>query len=289
MSATLPIALASAVFLAVPAPAWAQQTSWPTTQWVSRCNDGDNVVCDLQDSGIDVILNQFTEMSRTFETLGFRPPNLERTADQTAYIARMQQDGIMIPNHQSGNVADASGVYFAHNQTLQIAYSRFFAFDTEDRGSMYAATHELFHAIQNSYPVFNHFMDARDSGYWLIEGMAEAAAAIAAGPDESVSALGTPYLDHPLYDLTTKYGGGANNYVSYPFWLFLAEEYGGGMPAGVSIMHDFMLEAENYLSRRTPIAVVDGALRPLSAEGLYDIYPAFIADYGRRNTGHCAV
>src|SRR5690606_20702201 len=114
------------------------------------------------------------------------------------------------------------------------------------------AAHELFHAIQFAYPGTLDFYALGNEVSWVVEGTAEAAALVAMG--KTASGLGAPWLDVPLHDPDAQSEKSGRNYVSYPFWLYLAEAYGGGLPDGFGILHDFFLALDRQKDRISSVA-----------------------------------
>lgn len=118
----------------------------------------------------------------------------------------------------------------------------------------------------------------RALGNWVLEGTAIAAELFLS--DMVEHRVGLPWLDTPLDALGSSVSEEYWSYVSYPFWLHIVDAYGGGGPDGFGVLHDFLADIENQAGQSSAIAMVDGALRTIDAEGLYNIYPGFIARYG---------
>ena len=256
----------------------AQGASWPTTDWVTLCSVEPNVICDLTDPGVAASGVQLEEASRFLEALGFRPPDVIHSVpgDETSpLVSYVQEDLISDERH-------VHGYYSSARRSIYLDYGSFFAMGTETSEGMDAPTHELFHAIQASYDALDIFFTERSRGIWVLEGMAEAVDQAYGGLRHEGSSRGRPMLNYPLHDLRRRDGNEdlTNPYLSYPFWLHFAETYGGQLPGGIGIYHDFYLAAQEQDADGHSIEIVDGALRDIVAGGLYTVYPRFIADYG---------
>lgn len=274
-SAIIPVGLAMLAAAVLTTSSQAQE--WPTTDWQPVCYEQRESECDLQDEGVAVSLEQLGEASRYFSVLGFRPPAISRRYANLGildtYPAYFEREP------QTRADSEVWGTYDPEAKLLRVSYEGYFAFETETAGMMYTPTHELFHAIQFAYPALAALWDTGKEGEWIIEGTAVAAEAVRAGDVDAIPRTGA--LDSPLYDMRTL-SGVESRYLSYPFWLYLADRYGGGLPDGIAILHDIFSDAENYGTRRRAIDIIDGALRRYDPEGLYGIYPAFIAEYGAK-------
>ena len=264
--------MAASVFAAIGlAPLAANAQSWPTTEWVPVCSTLGQRDCDLDDHGVEVFLDQLREASTRFEALGFRAPALDTAGvSPDAYPFFLLAGGLITPSGQ-----EMAGFYAVEERWLAVDYEEYFAMGTDTDGNMYAPSHELFHAIQFAYPGVFAF---REPGHWVLEGSAVAAELTLSG--SAAHRTGLPWLDTPLDRFRSSSPERYWPYVSYPFWLHLADTYGGGLPDGFGVLHDFLLGIESQTNNTSSIAVVDSALRRIDSEGLYNIYPDFIARYG---------
>ncbi|WP_333682923.1 hypothetical protein [Pontibaca methylaminivorans] len=274
----------------------ANAQSWPTTEWVPVCSDYAQGECDLNDPGVEVYLHQLAEASAAFEAMGFRAPALTRQwLLAGAYPVHLVEGNLVTPDGRR-----AGGLYFHDTKRIELDYQYYFAMGAEAKthGLMRSATHELFHAIQSAYPGKQHLYTHRDAAKWVIEGSAVAAELALFGGD--VSYHGQPWLDSPLDRLEPRTSRSNQNYISYPFWLHVADTYGGSRPGGFGILHEFFLGLEDQAGQDSALAMVGRALRRIAPDGLYDIYPGFIAahddqqHYGRivnlrtQPTGHAS-
>ncbi|MHA3980619.1 hypothetical protein ACW9UR_23375 [Halovulum sp. GXIMD14794] len=270
---------------------------WDPSGWTAACYEGiaQGGECDLDDPGVKAAIATLNEASTALERLGFRAPNLP-----PPYTAHFWSNDICyedVVDGQLGVSCDAGGYWYA-DRLLTLAYDKFFAFGEElsvDGGQEFSVPttellglpiHELFHAVQNSYPgVIGHGSPSRN---WVTEGMAtavESALDDVSGPNSS----GLPYLDTPLDApeslpvafMGERYSdGGLPDYVNYPFWLFVAEEYGRSLPDGIAVFHDVLLGLSKNQGESDGVAWADSGLRSVVDEGLYEAFPAYIAKIG---------
>ncbi len=269
----LPASILGAMLCVLPVSVAAQ--AWPTTEWVPVCSDMAQGDCNLDDYGTEVFLAQLREASVKFEAMGFRAPSLKTVGLWSrAYPVEMVAKDLVSP---SGN--KVFGFYtpdhFPKPGRIVLDYEHYFAMgpDVATSKGMYAPTHELFHAIQFAYP---GAYDLHPKGaHWVIEGSAVAAEMTIL--NTAVLDFGTPALDSPLDGYEGHESNASREYLSYPFWLYLADTYGGSRRVGLGILHDFFLDLKNQTHHETGIGMVDGALRRIDPEGLYNIYPGFIA------------
>jgi len=253
-------------------PHAALSQSWPTTDWEPACSGYyGSGVCDLDDVGVEVFLLQLKESSGRLEAMGFPAPALDTLGTSPdAYPVYFFEEDLTLPPGKS-----FAGFYDILERRLDVDYTEYFAMNTHTYGNIYAPSHELFHAIQYSYP---EMLRLRALGNWVLEGTAIAAELFLS--DMVEHRVGLPWLDTPLDALGSSVSEKYWPYVSYPFWLHIVDAYGGGGPDGFGVLHDFLADIENQAGQSSAIAMVDGALRTIDAEGLYDIYPGFIARYG---------
>lgn len=251
---------------------------WSTTEWNANCIEARDIVCDLEDSRVEGLLDQLSETSRTLEAIGFRPPQVspeEGFLQSSPYIVHVQEPAIAC------DIGPCVGGYSFNDEILSVAYGLPVTLDE-------VLVHEVFHAVQAAYGVESIFMD--DGKDWVLEGMAEALGLALSENQGASGHYGTPYLDYPQNDPATSAGTPADNrYATFPFWLYLAKRYGGAPPGRYHIFDVFLAEAErvsNALpssgnsSPRGSVPIADAALKAFDPNGLYDIFPAFIAEVG---------
>ena len=257
------------IIAALPFPTLAQ--NWPTTDWEPFCGPDIRGRCSLDDPGVEVFLHQLSEASERFEAMGFLAPAIDPMGIvRQAYPVNFVEDGLI-----SDTGERVVGLYFPSQRRIDLDYAYYFAMGAEMEGGYFAPTHELFHAIQFAYPGSHHLHSLGDAANWVIEGSAKAAELAFEG--HTISDLGSPWLDSPLDRFRLRGRTGNQHYIAYPFWLHVADTYGGSRPDGFGILHDFFRGLESQADQSSAIAMVDGALRTIDAEGLYDIYPGFIA------------
>lgn len=259
------------IMAAFPFPTLAQ--NWPTTDWEPFCGPDIRGRCSLDDPGVEVFLHQLSEASKRFEAMGFLAPAIDPMGIvRQAYPVNLVEGDLF-----SSTGKRAAGLYFHNERRIDLDYTYYFAMgaETETGGLMFVPSHELFHAIQFAYPGTLPLHSLGDAADWVIEGSAVAAELALSG--HTVSNMGTPWLDSPLDQFRLREPIGNQRYISYLFWLYIADTYGDRRPDGFGILHDFFLGLENQAGRGSSIAMVDGALRGIDPEGLYNIYPSFIA------------
>lgn len=260
------------IIAALPFPALAQ--NWPTTDWEPFCGPDIRGRCSLDDPGVEVFLHQLSEASKRFDAMGFLAPAIDPMGIvRKAYPVNFVEGGLISPTGER-----VAGLYFHSERRIDLDYAYYFAMGAEPEGGDFAPTHELFHAIQFAYPGSHHLHSLGDAANWVFEGSAEAAEL--ALWDHAVLYMGSPWLDSPLDQFRLRERTGDQRYIAYPFWLHVADTYGGSRPDGFGILHDFFRGLESQAGRGSSIAMVDGALRMIDPEGLYNIYPGFIANYG---------
>ncbi|PWE16409.1 hypothetical protein DDZ18_13390 [Marinicauda salina] len=138
----------------------------------------------------------------------------------------------------------------------------------------YSPTHELFHAVQFAYDG----MDDADALDWFTEGSARHVQLVAA---EKWGVITETSPERRIYDrsLHIPYAppGGAPHhnweYGSWLFWDFLGEALGARDRVAYL---DRVLRQD--LSANNGLDGVDAALRQWNEDGLYDLYPAFVAE-----------
>src|SRR5690606_8706860 len=103
-----------------------------------------------------------------FEAMGFPAPALDTLGTSPdAYPVYFFEEDPNLPPEQN-----FAGFYDIRERRLDVDYTEYFAMNTQAYGNIYAPTHELFHAIQYSYP---EILRLRALGNWVLEGTAIAA------------------------------------------------------------------------------------------------------------------
>ncbi|MBF9030454.1 hypothetical protein HKCCE3408_08610 [Rhodobacterales bacterium HKCCE3408] len=268
--------------------------TWPTTFWALQCNPfRSDLACDLSDPRVSRAQRQLVTSSAALERIGFRAPPLIRLDPDEAlspFIGYVVEAGLeadeqpLVPGVQcatrDGGIVTGIGrcpvAGYADPERDEIFFEYF---EIEGgTGMLGVPTHEMFHQVQDAYGLLDMFAGVADSD-WIIEGTATAVAE-ALVPAAVSSTTGRAYLDLPIYRAQPEGDDRHVDYAVYPFWSWFARAYGGPLPGGLVALHEFFLEAPNYAARRTGLDVVDGALRQFDPDGLWSIYPRFIAEYG---------
>lgn len=141
----------------------------------------------------------------------------------------------------------------------------------------YSPTHELFHAIQFGY---RNGIPPETPGLWrwLLEGTSELVEQVAA---ERGGTATTPSAAHRYYDDALHVPPTTENlsvfnqwaYGTWYFWDYLGHRLGS--PDRVQYLREVLAQD---LSAGNGLVGVDRALKGLGTQGLYDLYPAFVAD-----------
>lgn len=237
------------------------QASWPTHEWEAVCD----VPADCEDAGV-VYAAELQRAGEWLESLGFRPPVLERS--------------VLGPwrFHVSEEAADGNlGLYYVDSDTgrgtLVLRPDAFFAVgvpgldqDSESMqvadASAFVAVHELFHAVQERYgmPHHDHDEGARGTHDWIVEGTPEAV--VRAYIDHVVGSL--PVLmearafDTPIHEPDAALGR-TGAYGTWYFWRTLGQELGS--------RHDIAYLATLMEEDLEPHAGIQGLDRFLSDRG----------------------
>ena len=222
---------------------------WPTTEFEVSINKPDLIEfpgnefynfygflkVDLTDDQIEAIESAMHEIAEYLQAQGFRPQNLNRTWTGDKYTIR-----VLDIDRSRG------GAYF-RDCLLNLLPSEIFIefkpggrrmFDGAEtslsRYTYSTLAHELFHAVQRSYPSFDDF-DCRWGG-WIFEGTAQAVgdhiAEVLTGeafpPDDFQNHLYSRPYDFPLriereFELRPELD--PNEYDTASFWTWLAEQY----------------------------------------------------------------
>lgn len=273
----LTLMLACALWLCAATPAHAAGSGWLTTQWWVFCTDAaeqqqDPDDCDDAGSGAASFATRDLEAgSQWLASLGFRAPRVAHQSEggQDRYVAWITgADELPGTARYDGSDLFISPYYFfamgAGEQAL-----------LEDSYRLGAPIHELFHAIQNAYDNPVPFLD---SHRWIGEGMAQAVlyswlrrAGHAHSPVETRHwdiALSRPECK------VTKKEKKLGCYATQRFWTWLGQHLGS--TDDIQYLHSIL--AQNLKPDRG-ITGTDQGLRAFDPEGLYNLYPEFVAQF----------
>ncbi|NBC87396.1 MAG: hypothetical protein GVY25_14510 [Bacteroidetes bacterium] len=305
--------LTAFVFVLFAAPWGAGAQSWPTTDWHLVAKDGSELTGARASHG-ETFENMMEEASAWYAALGYRAPNVERS-ESGAFLARLKDDPDDITSHTS---------YYGPPRILLTA-NRGISDPRTAVERLYSASpvHEIFHAVQWSYPAFRRAHNNADAlpscgkgssawdTSWFFEGAPTALGMrwIERTSGQPRAPYGTPnqaasvrYYDQPLHKphvpeslLESSRPDGAEwnagrhwscGYGTWYFWYaageMLAEEPGQESEYLKYILNrhasweDDGVEATDQ-GFRVAAEAFGSSYR--FDEGLYEIYPAFIAEY----------
>jgi len=260
--------LLSGLFMcsAVATPAIA---SWPTDRWHVRCAKNGwtkkmrTMECDRKDPSSAVAFAEETlkEASRWYDQQGFLPPLLPEEYGLWTHTFLLAHD-----------TGGDDGYYDPGAHELYISESTHFNFERGKYATIPFTTpvHELFHAIQFSYPSFNKKDDVPD---WITEGTANAAGEIWAH-DHDGSRDYFEYsrrYDRPLASPVNAEKDPKGAYGTSSFWEWIAIEKNSGSLGYLATVFE-----QPDLVQGDGITGVDAALRKLGWGGLFHSYPQFI-------------
>lgn len=224
--------------------------------------------CDDENVGstANIVKSDLDLVTPWLKDLGFREPRIERTADGSSYLSHLGPPELFLgENH-------VYGYYQAYEKRLVVDGTHFIVIEGEEDASG-TAPHELFHAIQASYPAY--WADGGDPD-WIMEGTAQAAEAAwitRDGPSPLVKgghayAYGFRNYARPI-DETSQRG---QEYATSHFWLALGEMLG-------STDRVQYLASGLALSDLTPGALLDALSMPVHTDAFSHVFPRLLARY----------
>lgn len=260
--------------------AWSPGTAaqdWKTTDWVVECLDVGEGSCSDTDGATAYFDQTLEESSRWLRGMGFRGPEIEYRSGIDSHIAYISD----AMNQDDKGHRTSIGVYIPSIREILLTSDRYFAIgegDTEQKRALalandieYTATvvHELFHGIQHAYP------GAATSAVpdWISEGMADAiqlAWIRRQARDVRMSGSGRAF-DYPLHQPKDR----DDTYNTSRFWRGIGRILGLGADEQLGYL-DTILRQD--LVSGQGLGGVDAGLREFDPAGLYNLYPAFIAD-----------
>jgi hypothetical protein len=187
----------------------------------------------------------------------------------------------MVPEHLARTDGEPFiGLYSVEEETLTIRDDYYFALgdpgealDSVWHGisdaNTFVTVHELFHAIQYTYPGFRSAAFDRVPFKWITEGTANLVMRVYADKFEQELGARLParHFDTPLHDPRES----SENYGTWIFWRFVGEEIGS--VDGVQYLAS-ILSAD--LHEDNGLAGVDSALSEYG--GLYELLPQFFTE-----------
>lgn len=273
MSRLLPLLL---LLSAWPSSALAQH-AWKTHDWSVECDTVREGTCaDTEDAGANAYFEDSLEdASQWLDGLGFREPAVEYRAGTDTYMAYISD----LDNADLEGNRTSIGVYFPEEAQLYLTSDHYFAIgegDTPKERADALATdiqntgaviHELFHGVQYGY--YSKGRSVRD---WITEGMADAVkfAWLRRGMPHEQFRGSARAFDYPLH----KPKNDDDTYTTSIFWRGVGKLLGS--PDDIGYL-DKILEQD--LATNWGLGGVDKGLREFDADGLYNVYPAFIAKF----------
>lgn len=277
-----PVFILALLALAAAAPALAQTGAWPTTSWLLVRDAGlSQEPVQEQDwlgTGANAVRDELDASSAWLARLGFRAPRLPqaRTGQYPAFVVPARETGAgtigvyVQPRDGEGTLADRK-IKLNRDMMMSPAFYR----DGSIQGTgqqlennyetLMTSVHELFHAVQASYP--------RTLGaplHWIGEGTAEAV---------MLAWLRRRGLPHTVelgsYDTRSLYEG---SYNMGHFWLAVGQD--ARARDGVAYLHRFYQTPMGPASGRMPgVAWLDGNLRTARLGGLQRYLTYFAATH----------
>lgn len=262
----------------------AEAGAWSTSDWVVLCTADVIAELDQIDNLIESGISSETVCSASSED---SPTALARDVliDAGEWLAALCFREPVVPTYRRGeqqrawkaslaraDTGDNAGVY--KEGELFVSYDYFLGggadggegrdFQPSQEGLM-TLPHELFHAIQSSYPP-GRTDDWHD---WVIEGTAQAVELAWMKRKGMTSSGQTRYFDDPLHRPRSD----LHAYRTSIFWLWLGRELGS--ESEIAYLHE-MFQVGDFTAGHG----LDDLEDFLSDRGtrLYDIYPAFIGD-----------
>lgn len=261
------------VALASPSSAAAQD--WLATDWTVECLTVNEGTCTATEAaGANTYFaGTLEEASQWLKGLGFRGPKIEHRESIDSYIAYISD----VDNEGGEGSPDTIGVYYPDLEQIYLTSDRYFAmgegdtpqeraldlaYDIEDTATV---VHELFHGVQYGYPRFGNPVPD-----WITEGMADAVQL--AWVRRTMPGVrmrgGTRAFDHPLH----KPKDDSDAYNTDRFWRGIGKILGSRDDIGY--LHTIL---QKDLASGSGLGGVDEGLREIDPEGLYNLYPEFIA------------
>lgn len=288
--------LSSLAPLMILALAWSSSTiaqNWETTDWQVSCTAATKDAISNGASGKDATAlleqtcdensvsgpaalaqHQLEVASVWMRDLGFNGPKINTDHDANGKVRYEAWIDDVSPREKLARESWAR--YDIDNSTLSLSSGYFFAMGDlgKDAYHIAAPTHEMFHAVQASYPALPFTLDHA----WIFEGTASAVMLAwlrQSGHGVAVEAKSRDY-DRPLHQPLCGRVSGQTHYGCYAtqqFWTWLGSELGS--EDNVAYLHDVL---QQDLTEKSGLAGVNNALVQWNKDGLYDLYPEFIRE-----------
>ncbi len=256
------------------------QHAWKTTDWTVECVTVSEGTCTAteQAGAIAFYEDALGDASQWLSGLGFRGPAIEYRARTDTYVAYISD----VDNEDVDGNRTSVGVYYSKDAELYLTSDHYFAigeggtpqeraddlaFDMKHTATV---VHELFHGVQYGY-----YRDGSAVRDWITEGMARAVqiAWLRRGmPGEKLSSNPRAF-DYPLH----KPKNHDETYTTSVFWRGVGKLLGS--PDDIGYLNVIL---EQDLARNWGLGGVDEGLRKFDPDGLYNLYPEFIASIANK-------
>ncbi len=253
------------------------QHAWKTSDWTVECMEVSEGTCkDTEEAGANAYFNDsLKDASQWLDGLGFEGPAIEYRAGTNTYVAYISD----VDNEDAKGNQNSIGVYYPEDAQLYLTSDKYFAIgegDTQeeraadlafDTKSMGTVVHEMFHAVQYGY-----YRDGSRVRDWITEGMADSVKLAwlrRSMPDESLSGNARAF-DYPLHKPRNQ----DDAYATSIFWRGVGKLLGS--PDTTGYLHVIL---EQDLATNWGLGGVDEGLREFDPDGLYNVYPEFIAKF----------
>ena len=272
----LRFALALASALLVPPSALAQ------AQWAAVClPDAPEGACDDGPTSIGTFVRaELTGATRWLRALGFLEPHVVKKDGR--YVAFVGASDLRLGNDTVFGFYSKPQAFAGYDGTGELVVDATHNVQVDGEGDATAtAAHELFHAVQGSYPFFDR--DRSQQG-WIVEGTAQAVEAAYLAHEYGVPtfgagghayAYGHRWYDDPLYAPHTPGKDMSQLYATSHFWLALGHELSS--PDRVAYLHRVLLN----VSGRDGVLGIDLRLQQDHGRGLADLYTDAVARHAR--------
>lgn len=260
-------ALAALVLLLAP-EVWAQ---WSPQPWEVVClpDSGlDPSACDDSDSGSAayIVKSELDAVTPWLHSLGFPEPRIQLGSNGSDYLSYMGPADLFLDDDH------VYGYYAPGPKELVVDGSHFIQLEGEDDATG-TAPHELFHAVQASYP---EYRTQRGHAKWIIEGTAQAveAAWLTRGSASPLVPGGHAYAYYHRDYSRSIFDTSVDNqeYATSHFWLALGEMLGS--ESRIAFLADGL-----SLSDQEPGAFLDALTSGAFPEGFSHVFPRLLARY----------
>lgn len=261
----------------------AADSGWVSTEWLATCTPATVdagvpwVACDGNSKGgpAAITVAQLELASIWLKSLQFYGPEITIGRDidgQKRYLVWIDDES---PGEKLNS--ESWGYYDPGAQSLNVNSGYYFGMGTSDAElakdtyHIGAPIHELFHAVQAAY---GYPLDPARA--WITEGMAQAVMLAWLRLQGVSVAPKTRHYDLPLPEPLCGRVGNDTHYGCYAtqqFWTWVGQRIGSA--GAVQYLHALL---QQDLGPDRGLRGIDTGLRQFEPEGMYELYPAFIAE-----------